>query len=284
MRIPKLQVVLVILVTALALNSGISKEPAYKLTFENVSSVAPNAVEFDIYLQQTNSKEASFNYIIGQYFFNFNPDIANGGKLTYSIVRSELPAAFIPRNPSVSGNQLRLAMNAVGSKENLPVISDKSPGTLIARMRLETSAESMKDVPLELVNRGGPENPYTKIFSYADNKIVDITNQAEVSTDNLQIPGNTTNTEIPKEYAIAQNYPNPFNPSTSIKFDIPNLSEVKLAVYDLTGREIALLVNETLEPGSYSYTWNASQLSSGIYFYRIKAGSFVQTKKMVLIK
>lgn len=283
MKIPKYQVVLVILITALALNLGISKEPAYKLTVDNVSNVSPNAVEFDIYLQQTNSKEAPFNYIIGQYFFNFNPDVANGGKLTYSIVRSELPTAFIPRNPSVSGNQLRLAMNAVGSKENLPVISDKAPGTLIARMRLETSAETMKDVPLELVNRSGTENPYTKIFSYTDNKIIDITNQEEVATDNLQLPGNT-NVEIPKEFAIAQNYPNPFNPTTSISFDIPNLSEVKLSVYDLTGREIAVLVNETLEPGSYSYKWNASQLSSGIYFYRINAGSFVQTKKMVLIK
>jgi len=283
MKIPKLQVIFVILLTTLALNHGIAKESAYKLAIENVSNVAPNAVEFDIYLLQTNSKEAQINYVIGQYFFNFNPDIANGGKLTYSIVRSELPTALIPRNPSISGNQLRLAMNAVGSKENLPVISNKAPGTLIARMRLETSAESMKDVPLELVNRGGPENPYTKIFSYVDNKIIDITNQAEVASDNLQLPGNA-NTEIPKEYAIAQNYPNPFNPTTSIKFDIPNLSEVKLSVYDLTGREIAVLVNETLEPGSYSYKWNASQLSSGIYFYRIKAGSFVQTKKMVLIK
>ncbi|MEO6693886.1 MAG: T9SS type A sorting domain-containing protein [Ignavibacteria bacterium] len=283
MKFPELQKVIVILLVTLSLNAAIAKEPAYKLSIENLSNVAPNALEFDIYLQQINSKEAQLNYIIGQYFFNFNSDIANGGRLTYSLIKSDLPPALTPRNPSVSGNQLRLAMNSVGNKENLPVISNKSPGTLVARMRLQTSAETLKDVSLDLVNRSGPENPYTKIFSYADNKIIDITNHEEMVSDNLQIPNNSSS-QIPREFAIAQNYPNPFNPSTSISFDIPSLSEVSLSVFDLTGREIASLVNETLEPGSYSYKWNASQLSSGIYFYRIKAGSFVQTKKMVLIK
>ncbi len=87
-----------------------------------------------------------------------------------------------------------------------------------------------------------------------------------------------------KYYKLFQNYPNPFNPSTNIKYDLPKNSFVKLIVYDLLGREVATLVNEKLAPGSYSIDWNASQYPSGVYFYRLTADGFSETKKMVLIK
>ncbi len=97
-------------------------------------------------------------------------------------------------------------------------------------------------------------------------------------------------TEIPNKYSLLQNYPNPFNPSTTIKYSIPsavgtgNIPSVQLNVYDVLGREIATLVNEDKSPGNYSVTFNASKLSSGIYFYQLKAGSFVDLKKMILMK
>ena len=90
--------------------------------------------------------------------------------------------------------------------------------------------------------------------------------------------------EVPEQFVLSQNYPNPFNPSTAIKFDIPKSSPVKLSVFDVTGREIEVLVNENLSAGSYSVSWDAGKVSSGIYFYRLTAGDFVQTKKMMLIK
>ena len=278
-----IKLAVIILISILGLNFSIAENPAYKLTTENLKLVAPNMMEFDIYLQNTNSNESKFQYILGQYYFEFNSEIANGGTLTYSLVSSDLPSSLQPRNPTVSGNQLRLVTNSVPSKENLPIISDKSPGTLIARMRIETSAKTFSVEALVLKLRIGPENPYTKVMAYMDNKIIDITNREEVVSDNLS-EGNIINTEIPKEFALQQNYPNPFNPSTSIKFDIPVLSNAKLAIYDITGRELAVLVNQELQPGSYEYKWNASQFASGIYFYRIKAGSFIHTKRMVLIK
>ena len=92
------------------------------------------------------------------------------------------------------------------------------------------------------------------------------------------------NTELPGKYSLSQNYPNPFNPVTNLEFGIPKLGFVSLKIYDVLGKEVATLVNENLSPGTYKYSFNASNLSSGIYFYRIKAGDFVQTRTMMLLK
>ena len=85
-------------------------------------------------------------------------------------------------------------------------------------------------------------------------------------------------------YSLDQNFPNPFNPSTQISYNVAERGNVSLVVYDLLGREVASLVNEVKEPGSYKVNFNASNLPSGIYTYRIQSGSFVQTKKMMLLK
>ncbi len=90
--------------------------------------------------------------------------------------------------------------------------------------------------------------------------------------------------EIPAKFSLNQNYPNPFNPTTTIKFDIPFSSLVKIAIYDISGREIQTLVNEQLQSGTYETQWNASSYSSGVYFYRLSAGDFSETKRMLLIK
>ncbi len=86
------------------------------------------------------------------------------------------------------------------------------------------------------------------------------------------------------EYKLAQNYPNPFNPSTTIKYQIPKESFVTLKVYDAIGREVASLVNKQQSAGYYNLNFNAANLSSGIYFYRILAGDYTAVKKMLLLK
>jgi len=86
------------------------------------------------------------------------------------------------------------------------------------------------------------------------------------------------------QYKLYQNYPNPFNPTTAISFQLPAYSHVKLKVFDLLGREVATLVNEEKAPGNYEVIFNAQNLSSGIYFYRMEAGSFSQTKKLLFLK
>ncbi|MGB3016826.1 MAG: T9SS type A sorting domain-containing protein [Ignavibacteria bacterium] len=90
---------------------------------------------------------------------------------------------------------------------------------------------------------------------------------------------------LPTEFALHQNYPNPFNPATKISFDLPQDSRVNLVVYDLLGREVAKLVNNEFKvAGKYTYDFNAASLSSGVYFFRINAGNYSETKRMVLLK
>lgn len=91
-------------------------------------------------------------------------------------------------------------------------------------------------------------------------------------------------TMIPERCLLAQNYPNPFNPTTTISFDIPHRSLVSLKIYDILGREVATLASEEMAPGNYTRQWDAGNLASGIYFYRLQAGSFGETKKLVLLK
>lgn len=90
--------------------------------------------------------------------------------------------------------------------------------------------------------------------------------------------------EMPTSYSLEQNYPNPFNPITNVKFSIVNSEQVKLFVYDAMGREVQTLVNESLKPGTYEATFDGSQLTSGVYFYKILTGDYSATKKMLLLK
>jgi hypothetical protein len=91
-------------------------------------------------------------------------------------------------------------------------------------------------------------------------------------------------TGLPATTSLAQNYPNPFNPRTAISYQLSAISVVKISVVDVLGREVALLVQEQKAAGTYSVQWNASGLPSGVYLYQLRAGSFVETRKMVITK
>ncbi len=90
--------------------------------------------------------------------------------------------------------------------------------------------------------------------------------------------------DLPTEFKLYNNYPNPFNPSTTIRFSIPEESFVTLKVFNSLGEEITTLINENIIAGNYEVEFDAADLPSGIYFFRLQAGSFVETKKMVLMK
>jgi hypothetical protein len=109
--------------------------------------------------------------------------------------------------------------------------------------------------------------------------------QVWLKTLDLNVIGiNEIANTTPKDFILNQNYPNPFNPSTTISYSIPSAQQVSISVYDLLGREAASLVNEYKPAGTYEVSFNAKDLTSGIYFYKIKAGSFTSTRKMLLIK
>jgi hypothetical protein len=103
-------------------------------------------------------------------------------------------------------------------------------------------------------------------------------------TINLLVGNEFVSSKLPATFSLAQNYPNPFNPVTTIKFSVPKQSHVKIVVYDLLGREVAALVNELRNPGFYEVPFDAVNYASGVYFYRMEAGDFVDVKKMLLIK
>lgn len=119
-------------------------------------------------------------------------------------------------------------------------------------------------------------------LNYSADGVIDLIVEEEdrPSSGNINLQDLIT----PKSYVLGQNYPNPFNPSTSIEFSIPESGNISLRIYDMTGREVAVLVNEYRNSGSYIVNWNASGVSSGVYFYKIISGSFVETKKMILAK
>ena len=135
----------------------------------------------------------------------------------------------------------------------------------------------------------GTSNIYSEQILYYDRANLYINNHGIISkmriVYNMPIIGiQPISNEIPKEFTLQQNYPNPFNPVTGINFSISKSTNAKLTVFDITGKELAILVNENLNPGTYKVNWDASDFPSGVYFYRLTAGDFVQSKKMILVK
>ena len=116
-------------------------------------------------------------------------------------------------------------------------------------------------------------------FSFSNYKLIPRNNEDFVGYTDLE-----ENIELPKTFSLSQNYPNPFNPTTVIQYSIPEVTNVKLKVYDMLGREIKTLINREQSAGVYNVEFNATSLSSGVYFYRIEAGNFVDSKKLLLLK
>ena len=115
------------------------------------------------------------------------------------------------------------------------------------------------------------------IFTVTSKAVYKVYGQAVTNAKNI-------NEHIPSIYTLHQNYPNPFNPATHIKFDLPKTSDVKLIIFDAIGRVVATLVNKKLNAGSYEVSWDGTGYPSGVYFYKMLAGDFVNVKKMLIIK
>jgi hypothetical protein len=117
--------------------------------------------------------------------------------------------------------------------------------------------------------------------------IINARQVARVKTQALKWGKNTrhaVNTNVPSKYTLYQNYPNPFNPSTNIKFDLAKSSVVKITIYDMLGREVAVPINEMMQSGTHEIRYTNINLSSGVYFYELKTDVFRDVKKMMLIK
>ncbi|MEO6695370.1 MAG: T9SS type A sorting domain-containing protein [Ignavibacteria bacterium] len=273
--------------------------PTYNLTARNFQSYN-DSLTFDVYILHTNFPLSDFGFMGITAIFNFNPAVANGGDLsfTYSERSSSgfywvTPQVFL----SPGNNQLRFA-GYLGVTGYPPQISNTGLGTLICKMKLKTSALYLNHDSLNLNWRGSSQVlPYTRIFAWVGFFNTEITSDSSHFIDFLTSviePISTTNVI---KYFLNQNYPNPFNPTTKINYSIPNTQYTILKVYDVLGNEIATLVNEKQNAGSYSVVFDGSNYPSGIYYYHLvvhsdklvvdsfgEAGNFSEVKKMILIK
>ena len=127
-------------------------------------------------------------------------------------------------------------------------------------------------------------------FSISDGELsADDTLLIAVSSLGISSPDQEISSQLPEQFALHHNYPNPFNPSTTINYDLPENSYVRLTIYDITGRRIRTLVNQSQTTGNRTVVWDGRDdfgriVSGGVYLYSIEAGSFRQTRKMLLLK
>lgn len=125
---------------------------------------------------------------------------------------------------------------------------------------------------------------FSNMLSHANAQALNHHADIIIGTLNLGFAVLPPETNIPEEFKLSQNYPNPFNPVTTIEYTIPKGSNVSLKIFDITGREVASLVDKYQDAGTFIVNWNASGFSSGIYIYRLTAGNYSDTKKMILNK
>jgi phosphatidylserine/phosphatidylglycerophosphate/cardiolipin synthase-like enzyme len=139
-----------------------------------------------------------------------------------------------------------------------------------------TSAESANNENMLIIYDGNVTNQYLQEFAARYYQFGGI--------DSILVSVEQTDSRVPEQFSLSQNYPNPFNPTTKVRYQLPSSTNVMLKVFNILGQEVATLVNERQNAGSYSIEFAAGNLASGTYFYRLKAGNFQQQRKMLLLK
>ncbi len=205
---------------------------------------------------------------------------------------SSLQQQWVQRTTN-SGNDLPFYI-AVDNASGYLYVTGSSQGTGTGYDYLTISYSSTGTMNWEKRENGSASsNDYASGVAVQDSDRIYVTGSANFSGTGIAFYTlryskisaiNPVSGVIPSSFQLKQNYPNPFNPSTSIRFDIPNASFVRVSVYDVMGRELENLVNEQLKAGEYMVKWDAARFASGIYFYSIAADGYQTTKKMMLIK
>lgn len=157
----------------------------------------------------------------------------------------------------------------------------------VANLVFEVNDPSVTEVKIETVELKNPD--HSLIFVYHDwdqNGVPHIRMESpEFEPVTVALSGLYSGPEVPDVFALNQNYPNPFNPSTEISFDLPTASHVELTIYNILGQKVETLIDGQMEAKrGHTVTWDASPYSSGVYFYRISAKDFTETKKMLMLK
>ena len=155
----------------------------------------------------------------------------------------------------------------------------------VANLVFEVDDPSVTEITIEAVQLQDPDHSLVFIYHDLDQNAVPHNRVEEPEFAPVTVAVRPSGgPEVPDVFALNQNYPNPFNPSTEISFDLPVASNVELTVYNILGQNVKTLVDRQMEAGRHTISWEASKYSSGVYFYRISAKDFSETKKMLLLK
>jgi endo-1,4-beta-xylanase len=208
-----------------------------------------------------------------------------------SLVRKDANIAFY----LASKNSINFGGVAIGSVKNDSVkITNLGTDTLRISTVLSTNSQysisvaSDKIAPSEeiylMISFTPPDTTTQSGYIILTHNAANIFDSIAVSGKGIPANGILDKEQLPKEFALGQNYPNPFNPTTQIAYSIAQSGHVSLKVYDLLGKEVAILFDGMRQPGRYIAIFNGARLASGVYFYRLQSGKFVETKKLILMK
>jgi hypothetical protein len=272
-RLQMLLVILVILVPSMILAASANKFAVGKATaIEANQVVVPLVVTNDVNLaaidiplkfsEGVTLKEVDFDFE-GSRVSHFDLKIANIKNDEHTVVIGLLPQITSTHVP------------------------DLEAGTgPVANLVFEINDPTVSQVTVEAVELQDPNHSLMFVYHDPDNNgsshIRTVSPEFEPITVSFSNPA--TSPSIPTTYALNQNYPNPFNPTTEIAFDLPEPSHVRLTIYNVLGQTVETLMDRDMEAGSHTVTWDASQNASGVYFYRISANNFSDTKKMLMLK
>jgi len=153
----------------------------------------------------------------------------------------------------------------------------------VANLVFTVDDPTVKDIKLESFETQNPGHALMYVYHTWNNGVPE--QYVEYPDfDPIDVAMSTVAGGLPNQFALSQNYPNPFNPTTEIAFDLAKNGHVSLTVFNVLGQQVTTLVDRDMEAGSHTVQWDASGVSSGVYFYRIQAGDFNSTKKMMLLK
>ncbi|MBK7500429.1 MAG: T9SS type A sorting domain-containing protein [Ignavibacteriales bacterium] len=208
---------------------------------------------------------------------------ASRGIAVLTVTGSVVPVELVSFTASTNGNNVNLNWSTATETNN--------SGFSIERKQVFSQQSTVGNeewIGLAFVSGNGTTSE-TNGYSYSDNNLTSgkyLYRLKQIDFDGTFEYSNEVEAiiNIPDKFELSQNYPNPFNPSTKIKYQITTSNPVSIKIYDVLGNEVATLVNEVQPSGNYEVTFDASLLSSGTYFYKLQAGSLVETKKMLLLK
>ncbi len=220
--------------------------------------------------------------------YTFEVMIYNDGRVFYqylNMTASLLNSCTIGNENTGGTTGLQVVFNSAYLHDNLAIKIEKGLAWLDENPSTGTiTPGGNQNVTVTFNSTGLTLGSYTGIMRVNSNDPVRPTKDVRVTLNVGQVGIQNSVTGIPSEYELKQNYPNPFNPATKISFSIPKESFVTLKIYDVLGKEVARIVNESKLPGYYDVNFNASNFASGIYFYKLEAGGFEVTKRMMLLK